>query len=418
MDDDIIIPTGIKPKSTVTKKIREFLTTFNTYEIANGAKLVLYFDAKSGSYYTVCHLDGNTLAEKCDLGASIDATEEEDDEIYKLNRDITEDQIAFKNMEKDALEGRSFEDMVIEYDTSYQKNTPLKVYGGQHRIRAITKSRAQKGLVFHGVRIYFDLTREQKVEIATINNTSIAVPNDLLDRMREQLLGSELRDWCQRVGLLDKGEDFADRKSPDTPTVRIARTILVNYNLGKQAKDGDFHQPIVCKSGGIDDAYMDMRKGIDWSDKSLEQMGKEYCRLHKIQRERVRGRTEDSNAEFARKALSLSVAASWAFAAGLFQKNQGYLKNHYSIPDSVSIPDDPLNAKALSKARLKTVDSDTYRGLGTRFGPQELGRMLEVFRVQASVGKRGITQQLANAAIQSYEAARNRFEADKVLRKL
>jgi len=126
-------------------------------------------------------------------------------------------------MEQDALNGRSFEDMVVEYDTSYRIKKPLKVYGGQHRLRAIEKAKDVKGSVFHGVRVYFDLSREQKVEIATVNNTSIAVPNDLLDRMREQLLGSELRDWCQSVGLLEKGEDFADRRSPDTPTVRIPR---------------------------------------------------------------------------------------------------------------------------------------------------------------------------------------------------
>ena len=40
-------------------------------------------------------------------------------------------------MESDALKGRSFEDLVIEYDTSYKADRPLKVFGGQHRIEAI-----------------------------------------------------------------------------------------------------------------------------------------------------------------------------------------------------------------------------------------------------------------------------------------
>src|SRR4030043_1533387 len=152
-------------------------------------------------------------------------------------------------MEKDAFQGRSFEDMVIEYDTSYRSDLPLKVYGGQHRIRAITKAEKQKGSTVHGIRVYFNLSREQKVEIATINNTSISVPNDLLDRMREQLLGSELRDWCQTVGLLERGEDFADRRSPDAPTVRVARTMLVYFYMGLDANQlDDFHQPIICKS--------------------------------------------------------------------------------------------------------------------------------------------------------------------------
>ncbi|GAJ01581.1 unnamed protein product, partial [marine sediment metagenome] len=57
--------------------------------------------------------------------------------------------------------------MVLEYDKSYRSSKPLKVYGGQHRIRAITNSLNDVNNIFHGVRVYFDLNRNQKVEIAT-----------------------------------------------------------------------------------------------------------------------------------------------------------------------------------------------------------------------------------------------------------
>ena len=413
----VLIPASIKPNQKVKDKIEDFLKLYQPYENSNGSKLILYFDEKSGAYYLICHLSASTLASSCDLEASIDGDEE--DEIYKLNRDITEDQAAYKIMEEDALKGRSFEDMVIEFDTSYRKSKPLKVYGGQHRIKAIQKAVKQKNEVFHGIRVYFDLSRDQKVEIATVNNTSIAVPNDLLDRMREQLMGSELRDWCQLVGLLDKGRDFADRKSPDIPTVRIVRTLLVNYYLGLDAKHEDFHQPIVCKSGGIDEDYLKIREKAAWSDERLAEMGRQFARLHKLQKDTVSGREKDSYGEFARRALSLSVVAGWAYAAGLFQSNTGFLKNLYSIPDSVSPPDDPLNAKALSLARLKGTDPDTYRGLGTRSSPSELGRMLEVFLVFATkASKKRITKELANAAIQSYEAKRATFKANKILGKI
>jgi hypothetical protein len=147
-------------------------------------------------------------------------------------------------------------------------------------------------------------------------------------------------------------------------------------------------------------------------------MGKQFARLNKAQRETVLKREEENNAEFARKALSLSVVASWAYAAGLFQSTADQLKNLYSIPDNVVPPDDPLNAKALSQARLKGTDPDTYRGLGTRSGPKELGRMLEVFLVLVSKGKKKITKELANAAIQSYEAKKAVFESNKVLSKI
>jgi len=415
MNSSILIHPGLSPKKNVIKSINNFLNAFQPHEVKMGTKLLLYFDEKSGAYYLMCHLDGRVLAQHCDSEASLDA--DEDDEIYKLNREITEDQAAYKLMEEDALNGRSFEDLVLEYDTSYHTTKPLKVYGGQHRLRAITKAERKKGSMLHGVRVYFDLSREQKVEIATVSNTSIAVPNDLLDRMREQLLGSELRDWCQTVGLLDMGVDFADRRSPDTPTVRIARTLLVNFYLGMDATQlDDFHQPIICKSGGIDEEYLRVRSRINWSDGGLKEMGKQFARLHKLQRESVLNRQEDNYAEFTRKALSLSVVAGWAYAAGLFQRDQGLLNTHYLIPESTSPPEDPLNAKALSLARLKGTDPDTYRGLGTRSSPKELGRMLEVFLVLATkASKKKITKELANAAIQSYEAKRAVYEADKVL---
>lgn len=415
MNSLILLRPDLSPKKNVIKSVDNFLAAFQPHEVQMGTKLLLYFDEKSEAYYLMCHLDGKVLAQHCDLEASLDA--DEDDEIYKLNREITEDQAAYKAMEEDALNGRSFEDLVLEYDTSYHPPKSLKVYGGQHRIRAIAKAQSVKGLVLHGVRVYFDLSREQKVEIATISNTSIAVPNDLLDRMREQLMGSELRDWCQTVGLLDMGVDFSDRRSPDTPTVRIARTLLVNFFLGVEAKQlEDFHQPIICKSGGSDERYLAVRAKINWSDEGLKEMGKQFARLHKLQRKSVLDRQENKNAEFSRKALSLSLVAGWAYAAGLFQRDRSFLKIHYSIPESSSPPEDPLNAKALSEARLKGIDKDTYRGLGTRSDPKELGRMLEVFLVLATkASKKRITKELANAAIQSYEAKRATHEAAKVL---
>ena len=415
MIDSILIRSELSPNKNVTKAIDNFLNTFLPHEVKMGTKLLLYFDEKSEAYYLMCHLEGKVLAQHCDLEASLDM--DEDDEIYKLNREITEDQAAYKLMEEDSLKGRSFEDLVLEYDTSYRPQKSLKVYGGQHRLNAIMKAQNVKGSVLHGIRVYFDLTREQKVEIATVSNTSIAVPNDLLDRMREQLIGSELRDWSQRTGLLNTGVDFSDRRSPDTPTVRIARTLLVNFFLGVDAKQlEDFHQPIICKSGGTDDLYFAVRGRINWDDESLSEMGKQFARLHKLQRASVLNRQEDKNAEFARKALSLSVVSSWAYAAGLFQREKNFLNILYAIPESTSLPEDPLNAKALSEARLKGTDHDTYRGLGTRSSPRELGRMLEVFLVLATkASKKRITKELANAAIQSYEAKKAVNEADKVL---
>ncbi len=268
--------------------IEQFLVEFEPVEIALGGRLLLIQDEKSEAFYIPCHLQSDVFSNKMDFEAALDGSDEED--VYKLNRNITDNESAFITMEKDAKQGRSFEDIVVEYDRTYNLKIPLKIYGGQHRIKAIQSASSHKPSIIHGFRIYFGLNRQQKVEIATINNTSITVSNDLLDRMKEQLLGFELRDFCQEVGLLSSGQDFSDRRDPIIPTVRIARTLLLNFYKGKKDRIDDFHIPVVCKSGGLDDDYQHLRPNIDWTDSALIEMGRNFSKLNKIQREKVYNR--------------------------------------------------------------------------------------------------------------------------------
>src|SRR3989304_8181799 len=118
MNSSILVIPELSPNENVIKSVDGFLNNFEPHEVKAGTKLLLHFDEKSGAYYLTCHLSGKVLAQQCDLEASLDPDDE--DEIYKLNREITEDQAAYKLMEEDALNGRSFEDLVLEYDTSYR----------------------------------------------------------------------------------------------------------------------------------------------------------------------------------------------------------------------------------------------------------------------------------------------------------
>lgn len=413
---EIKVPKDLKPSSAVLNKADEFVKKFEIFELKNGLPLLLYYDRRSDAYYIICHLESKVLSSKSDLDAVLDPIESEE---YKLNRNIYKDSYAYSLMETDAINGRTFEDIVVEYDSGYRPDKPLKVFGGQHRITAIQESVKQNMSTIHGVRIFFCLSVDQRYEIATANNTSITIPNDLLDRMQEEILGSELRDWCQSVGLLAKGQNFADKRSPEgVPTVRIARTLIVNFYRGKEAKSADFHQPIVCSSGtGIDKPYKELRDKIDWSDKKMEEMGKQFSTLHKIQREKVLNRSKDKHLEFANKTIHPCVAASWAYAAGLFQSDSTALNVHYALTDNIGKEEDPLNAKELSQARLKGTDPDTYRGLGARINNEELGRMFALFLLQATkASKRGINKKLADAAIKSYIAAKKINEATKALK--
>lgn len=413
---EIIIPKEFKPSTEVLKKANEFVKIFEIFESKSGIPQLLYHDKRSDAYYLICHLESKVLSSKSDLDAVLDPVESEE---YKLNRNIYTDSYAYRLMEADAIKGRSFEDIVVEYDSEYRPDKPLKVFGGQHRITAIQEAVKKNMSTIHGVRVYFGLSVEQRYNIATANNTSITIPNDLLDRMQEEILGSELRDWCQSVGLLTKGQNFADKRSPEgVPTVRIARTLIVNFYRGKEAKSDDFHMPTVCSSGtGIDKTYKELRDKIIWSDKKLEEMGKQFSTLHKIQRDKVLNRSKDKHLEFANKAIHPCGVASWAYAAGLFQGNPTDLKAHYALTDNLGSEEDPLNAKELSQARLKGTDPDTYRGLGARINSEELGRMFALFLLQATkASRRGINKKLADAAIKSYIAAKKDNEAKKALK--
>jgi len=96
----------------------------------------------------------------------------------------------------------------------------------------------------------------------------------------------------------------------------------VNYYKGKSAKRNDLHIPTVCSTGGVDEEYLKIRRKVDWSDKELIKVGKEFYKLHSIQRNKVLNRKKDNYGEYARKALSLAVVASWAYAAGFERRRQ------------------------------------------------------------------------------------------------
>jgi hypothetical protein len=174
--DVLKIPTGKPPKRVVVEKAEKFLRSFKPIELDNGVTPLLHLDQKSNAYYVVCHLPAHVIVAKADTDAVLDPDESDE---YKFNRNIYTDTFAYKLMERDAGQRRSFEDIVVEYDLSYRPNLPLKIFGGQHRVNAIRQAGKKHADIPHGVRVYFELDRNRKLDIATVNNTSIAVSNDL-----------------------------------------------------------------------------------------------------------------------------------------------------------------------------------------------------------------------------------------------
>ena len=90
---------------------------------------------------------------------------------YRANREIVTSHYAFEKMQQDAKERRSFSNLVAEFTTDYNPDHPLKIIGGQHRYEAIRKALENGVDEYHGVKVYFGLDSEQRLDVQLISTT-------------------------------------------------------------------------------------------------------------------------------------------------------------------------------------------------------------------------------------------------------
>jgi len=378
-------------------------------------------DLRTGAIYVECHVPARKLVDLGTIDVPLDPDEQPD---YRANREIVEDHVAFEQMKEDASLKRTFSNIVCEFNRTFDSTHPIKIIGGQHRFTAV-RDALQKGIdVYHGLKIYFALDPEQRLDVQLISNTNIAVSTDLFDRMQETLAGPELRDWCQAVGLLESGQDFADKRARASPlTVRAARTFILNYFQGTEIDAKNFDQsdttPIICKSGVTDQEWDALKKTKPnlWSDQKLKKAGVEYAALITAQRMAFKPTTgkkaKASSVDSAEKALNSAVLSAWAFTAGVLNNNPVRLDRHYGLKSQTGR--DPLNAAVLAKGRHKT-DAENYRGLGYRTDAKERGRLVELFFLQAEKGD-GITASTVDLAIKKFHAKEATLEVIRAEKK-
>lgn len=379
-----------------------FETEFEPLEV--GA-ITLLTDHRTGAEFCECHVKGSKLIELGTVDVPLDPDEQAE---FRANREVVEDAYAFqKIMKDDARQRRTFSNIVTEYNKDFDEGRPIKIIGGQHRFEAIKEALDGGVDEFHGIKVYFGLDMEQRLDVQLISNTNIDTSSDLFDRMHETVAGPELRQWCHEVGLLPQGKDFADRRVRGGPiTVQIARTFIINYFRGAALVGGnDLDEvetlPVLSPSGRFDPEWEKIRSAQStWSDAGLKKAGKEFARLLENQRKAFQKTKGKVPPDFPEKAMNMAVMAAWAFVAGLLNKNSVRLKRHFSLADSKG--KDPLNARALASGRHKT-DAENYRGLGYRTDAKERGRFVELFLLQAE-DQSGITPNSVDAAIKKYHA--------------
>jgi hypothetical protein len=193
---------------------------------------MLLADHRTSALYCECHIKARKLIELGTTDVPLDPDEQGD---YRANRELVENAPAYERMIDDAKLRRSFSNIVAEYSTEFDKESPLKIIGGQHRFQAIREALESGVDEYHGLKVYFDLNMDQRLDVQLISNTNIAISGDLFDRMHETVMGPELRDWCHMVGLLEKGEDFSDRRARGgSISVQLARSFILNYFAGSK----------------------------------------------------------------------------------------------------------------------------------------------------------------------------------------
>jgi len=389
------------------EQIESFYENIDTMEKEIGRGLLILQDKKSGAYYTECHIKAPELIKRQDIDSLInpkDLEDLEEEEEYRMNREIIENHPAFRAMINDAKEGRQFSDLVIEFTYIYRPKIPLKILGGQHRIEAIKRTLEHNKDTIHGIRVYFNLNISQRIEIAEIANTNINISLDLRDRMYEQGLipPGKLRDFTIKLGLMKNTEDFAEKrlKEQRTPTVRMMRSFIVSFYQGKECKEElskSNMEPYLCKSGGMDPEYEKIFKKLNGKfneQKDLVEAAKNFVKLHNKQL-----KSRDDRYKY--RALNLAVISSWAFVAGNLQNKSDKLEKLYKLP-VLAGDEDPLSAKTMDSVKHKS-DPPGYK-MGVRFGSKERGRLVQLFYRYATSDKvKKLSKKAYELAIRYYE---------------
>jgi len=409
------------------EQIEKFRNIVPTFERKHSLPLNIFFDKKSKTYYTECHVLAEDFIKLSDPDIMIEDNPDWEDE-QRANRELDKENYYFIQMVEDANLGRSFSDLIVEYYLEYKKEKPLKVLGGQHRDEAIKRAikEGHQKDIYHGVKVYFNLSKEERYEIMRIANTNINVSNDLRDRLQEETLSPTgmLKEFARKTGILKDGENFSDKRKSGadfSPSVRIVRSFIVNFFKGKGYNgniDEDAIEPYLCKSGKQIDLeyikyfrkYKDQKK---FDDSQLLEAGKMFAKLHDKQFEKADKIKSSAKKEFKIKSFSLAIVTSWAFASGVLQTFPKRLKKLYELPD-LSGDDDPLNAKAMSNSKHKIIDIDkNYRGLGTRSDGSERGRLLYLFLAYSDSSKPKITEQMCNTAIEIFHSNKDKLKAEE-----
>jgi len=192
---DRVIFAGFAAGADEAELEETVLAFCDQYDPLERSAIFVLRDGLTGAAFTECHIHADKIIANGTTDVPLDPDESSE---YRANRDLVTSASAFQRMQEDAKSGRKFSNIVCEFSPGKAKT--LEVIGGQHRFQAVAVAGQANGKVHHGLKVYFNLNKEQRLDVQVISNTNISVPTDLLDRMYATMEGADLRDWCQTLG--------------------------------------------------------------------------------------------------------------------------------------------------------------------------------------------------------------------------
>ena len=129
--------------------------------LESGDAVLVLTDNRTGARYCECHVKAAKLNELGTTDVPLDPNHPD----YRANRQLTDDD-AFEAMRQDALDRRSFSNIVAEYIPSDGDERPLKIIGGQHRFTAIEQALKSGVDELHGLKVYFGLNMTQRLDVS------------------------------------------------------------------------------------------------------------------------------------------------------------------------------------------------------------------------------------------------------------
>ena len=155
---EIIFDHNANENNKIEKSIDKFLSKVPTLEKKLKIPIVIFQDGVNNSYYIKCSIFTSVVWNLFDFDArlTIDSAES-----FRANRELLLNNKTYLKMKEDAMDGREFNDIIVEFNSSYNHAKPLKIWGGQHRAHAILEAKNDKDR-YHGFRIFFDLEKNKE----------------------------------------------------------------------------------------------------------------------------------------------------------------------------------------------------------------------------------------------------------------